>query len=153
MHTAYLECIFNLSSYKTTVDTCAKILKEVKRDTPIDSIAFSGSSGAAMAYPLSYLLDLKLLSVRKKNDESHFSALFKNETFEGVTDSKNYVVVDDCCDTGKTLVRISKEINDFYKKKLISPPNLQGIMLYNHNNGSIVFYTLSEFSKFHGITF
>jgi adenine/guanine phosphoribosyltransferase-like PRPP-binding protein len=87
----------------------------------IDAIAFTGTSGAAAAYPLSIRLKMPLICIRKDTESSHHGL-----PYEGVIGIKNYIIVDDCIESGKTIKRIIKEV------KLVNPKAQPiGIFLYN----------------------
>lgn len=86
------------------VPLAAKKLRSIKRKYPFDAIAFRGSSGAALAFPLSYLLKLPLIHVRK--GESHYGS----GTIEGTISSKRYIIIDDFIDRGTTVKKIISEI-------------------------------------------
>lgn len=85
------------------VPLAVKKLRAIKKKYPFDAIAFRGSSGAALAFPLSYFLKLPLIHVRK--GESHYSG-----TIEGTISSKRYIIVDDFIDRGTTVKKIISEI-------------------------------------------
>jgi adenine/guanine phosphoribosyltransferase-like PRPP-binding protein len=76
-------------------------IKEYRKKHPFDAIAFTGTSGSAIAYPLSYMLKLPLICVRKKNDGNHFY-----RDIEGCTNARSYLIVDDFIESGRTMDKI-----------------------------------------------
>lgn len=101
------------------VPAAVKKLRAIKRKHPFDAIAFRGSSGAALAFPLSYFLKVPLIHVRK--EKSHYG----RGTIEGTISSKRFVIVDDFIDMGTTIETIVKEV----KKEMSAKP--VAIVLYN----------------------
>ena len=86
------------------VPLAAKKLRALRKIHPFDAIAFRGSSGAALAFPLSYLLKIPLIHVRK--GASHYAG----GTIEGTISSKRYIIIDDLIDRGTTVKKIISEI-------------------------------------------
>src|SRR6185369_6448216 len=86
------------------VPLTVKKLRAIKKKYPFDAIAFRGSSGAALAFPLSYFLKLPLIHVRK--GESHYGS----GSIEGTISSKRYIIIDDFIDRGTTVKKIISEI-------------------------------------------
>jgi len=109
IRTDYLGKVYGKEFLKL-VPKAAKKLRAIKRKHPFDAIAFTGSSGAALAYPLSYLLKMPLIHVRKGS--SHYSG-----KIEGTISSKKYIIIDDFIDTGKTLLKVMKTIDEALEKK------------------------------------
>jgi len=87
------------------VPRTVKKVRAIKRKYPFDAIAFTGSSGAALAYPLSYLLKLPLIHVRKGS--SHYG----QGKIEGTISSRRYLIIDDFIDTGASIRRIVKAVD------------------------------------------
>ena len=91
-----------------------------------DAIAFRGTSGAAVAFPLSVDLGKPLLHVRKKGCHCR-------EKVEGQVDAKTYVVIDDFVSSGATLREIKKQINLVHKRYKEPLPKCVAVVLYNSN--------------------
>lgn len=91
-----------------------------------DAIAFCGSSGAAAAFVLCMSLQIPLIYVRKKNEQSH-GELIEGNAHEKVT---KYLIVDDFIDTGATIEHIIGRIDE--RAKLVSAvtPQCVGVFLY-----------------------
>lgn len=98
-----------------------KILKQFRRKNPFDAIAFTGTSGAALAYPLSYLLGIPLICIRKSIRDNHFGS-----KLEGFVTAKKYIIVYDFIESGRTINKIYKSIKSENKKA-----NCIGIYLYD----------------------
>lgn len=94
------------------VPAAVKQLRAVKKKYPFDAIAFRGSSGAALAFPLSYFLKVPLIHVRKGN--SHYGS----GTIEGTISSERYIIIDDFIDSGATIKKIIREV----KKEMDAKP-------------------------------
>lgn len=120
----YLPCVFDPERFHSSVRLTVDILAEFEKHTPFDTIAFTGVSGAALAFPLSYLLGKPLLCVRKANSSTHSS--YK---VEGNYSAFRYIIVDDFISSGKTMEDIQKNI----ERELAPPiPELVGIYLYRN---------------------
>ena len=96
-------------------------LKRFRRKVKFDAIAFTGSSGAALAYPISFLLGVPLICVRKSTKDNH-SGL----KLEGAVSASKYIIVDDFIQSGRTINKINKAIKSRNEKA-----NCIGIYLYN----------------------
>jgi adenine/guanine phosphoribosyltransferase-like PRPP-binding protein len=120
--TGYLGSIFG-AGYLKMVPAAAKKLRAIQKTHPFDAIAFTGTSGAGIAFPLSLLLKLPLIHVRKKNVKSHYS-----DTIEGTISSKRYLIVDDFIASGATVNRI---ISTIKKDKNLKKAKAVGIFLYD----------------------
>jgi len=96
-------------------------LKKLKGTLKFDAIAFTGNSGAGFGFPLSYLLKIPVINVRKKT-RAHY-----NGAIEGTVSSKRYLIVDDFIASGKTINRITTAI----KKELGNRTKPVGIFLYD----------------------
>ncbi len=134
IQTDYLGKVYG-KEFLTLVPKVVKKLRAIKRKHPFDAIAFTGSSGAALAYPLSYLMKMPLIHVRK-DDDSHYSS----GLIEGTISSKRYVIVDDFIESGNTIKRIIKTINKELKKSGAKPA---AICLYSD-------YVVKPFFKYYG---
>lgn len=82
------------------------------QNCPHDTLAFSGTSGCAIAFALSVQFGYKLTYVRKPQDSSHhISNRMDNAFVEGVVgDGLRYVIVDERICTGRTVNRIRDAI-------------------------------------------
>jgi len=90
------------------IEKAVESLQEVDKTTPFDAIAFTGMSGAAMAFPLAIKLEKDLIMVRKPSSSSH-----SDYDVEGQNQSKNYIIVDDFPETGATKKRIIAAVEKF----------------------------------------
>lgn len=120
IRTHYLDGVYTPRFMKLVPETL-KVLKSFRRKHDFDAIAFTGSSGAALAFPLSFFMKVPLIHVRKM-DGSHYQ-----EPIEGSVSSKRYVIVDDMISSGNTINRIIDVINRNYKR----PAKAVGICLFN----------------------
>jgi orotate phosphoribosyltransferase len=104
IQTDYLEKVYSKQFLKL-VPRAVKKLQSIMRKHPFDAIAFTGSSGAALAYPLSYFLKIPLIHVRK--GASHYGG----GKIEGTISSKRYVIIDDFIETGASIRRVIRTVN------------------------------------------
>jgi adenine/guanine phosphoribosyltransferase-like PRPP-binding protein len=106
MQTSYLQHVFDQGIFCRAVDKTILAAEAIKKKTGFDTIAFSGMSGAAMAFLLSHWMSVPLLCVRKRGDGSHYV----NQTgkiLEGnVVDVRKYLIVDDFIASGRTVQNI-----------------------------------------------
>lgn len=122
IHSEYLQEIFQPEEYKKTIEWVKKALKKFE----FDAIAFRGTSGSAIAFPLSYELGIPLLYVRK--DSSHHCS-----GIEGFVDCKRYVIIDDMVSSGETIKIIQDTIqtpSGFWGKRSSVPQCVGAIFYY-----------------------
>jgi orotate phosphoribosyltransferase-like protein len=110
IRSVYLKVIFTQSFFQEAVAKTLAAAKHLKFEHDFDTIAFCGTSGAAMAFILAHELKVELLCVRKKDDGSHFLEFNKNP-LEGNVDAKKYLIVDDFVCSGRTVNYIIESIN------------------------------------------
>lgn len=119
---AYLDSIFNIQRYAETIT----IMKHFLSEETFDSIAFRGTSGSAVAFPLALELNKQLLHVRKSG--GHYEALI-----EGQTAIETYAVVDDFVETGSTIETIKDNISTWYLRAGKVEPYCTTVFLYNED--------------------
>lgn len=102
--TDYLNQVYNLSEFVQTVKKTVAKARELKQHYEFDSIAFTGTSGAAMSYILSAELGVHLICIRKETDNSHY--VKGHGLLEGNLSSKRYLFVDDFISSGSTFKRV-----------------------------------------------
>jgi adenine/guanine phosphoribosyltransferase-like PRPP-binding protein len=100
----YLSKVFSTKEFIKIIDKLALKIKDFDKKNHFDAIAFTGTSGSAVAYPLSYKLKIPLICIRKGRN-SHYG-----EKYEGVCNIKKYIIVDDLVNTGNTIKKIQREI-------------------------------------------
>lgn len=120
--TDYLDMVYDVEYFTKAVPKSVRVLKEFHKKHPFDAIAFTGCSGAAFAYPLSYRLKIPLICVRK-GESSHYS-----HPLEGFTGAKRYLIVDDFISSGSTVRKIISTIKAHSTAK---NPRAAGIFLYD----------------------
>ena len=125
IHTSYLDKVYYPEQYKMTIFGAKAILAHIVKHYPIDTIAFTGNSGAAMGYILAAHINLPMICIRKNRGEgTHFQ-----HEFEGNLDCRNYLIVDDLICTGNTIKYIHKVIAD----KLNDKAKCSAILLYKNS--------------------
>lgn len=130
----YLGCVYEPREFKRTVKQTVKLLKDLRRrkSTRFDAIAFRGSSGAALAFPVSAITGIPLIHVRK-DDGNH--AVYP---VEGTLCAENYVILDDFVSSGETVETIVKKVGRFFADNSMLEPQLRAIVLYKpHAHGLI----------------
>lgn len=99
----YLNSIYQVQDYKKLVNKAAAAIKAFKLKNPFDAIAFTGTSGAALAYPISAMLKIPLICVRK--GANHYG-----EPIEGCVTATKYIIIDDFISMGRTMKKIISTI-------------------------------------------
>lgn len=112
IQTSYLEHVFTPDIFPRTVDNTIKKAEWLKKETGFDTIAFSGISGSAIAFILSHWLDIPLLCVRKRGENSHYHAGGGRILEGNVRDVKKYIITDDFIASGATCNHIIESIRD-----------------------------------------
>lgn len=105
-----------------------------------EAIAFSGTSGAALAFPLSLAMKKPLLLVRKDVSylNHHSSCLV-----EGALDAKTYVIVDDFVSSGGTIKHIARAVTSTTASKM----QLVGVALYHNKGRSCIANEISKMAR------
>lgn len=106
--TDYLCDVFSPSLFQTLVEETIRKAREIREDDAFDTIAFSGTSGCALGFILGHALDVPIICIRRHGEESHYHAWREenNRAFEGNSDTKRYLIVDDFIASGNTVNRI-----------------------------------------------
>jgi len=125
IQTVYLQKVYHVNRFVKMIDKAVDLAKKIKRTHKYDTIAFSGSSGAAVAYVLSAQLKVPLIHIRSGENSSHYYHRASDSKFEGNASSKKYLIVDDFIESGGTIICIRNTI-----KKVAPKANCVAIMLY-----------------------
>lgn len=118
--TRYLSSLYG-ESFQKKIPLAVKKIKAIRKRIPFDAIAFTGTSGAGFGFPLSYLLNVPVIHVRKKTN-SHFTG-----PIEGTVSSRRYLIIDDMIESGNTINCIISTI----KEELKGKARPVGIFLYD----------------------
>ena len=102
--------------------------KKVKK---IDAIVVTGVSGLLVGPTVSLRTKIPIIVVRKKETTHSYLEV------EGVQNIKNYIIIDDIVETGKTVETIYKKILEHSKN--YNKPNLVGIITYLDKYQKIVY--------------
>lgn len=124
IRTEYLDPVFDGEKFQQTLKLLELAMAAYRAD--FDAIAFTGVSGAAVAFPLSDRLKAPLLCVRKKGENAHFAG-----TLEGYIYASRYCIVDDQISSGRTLERIIREVRQNAQDYKSPPPTLTHVFLYH----------------------
>lgn len=98
----------------------------LRKTMKIDALAFCGSSGAAIAFPLAMRNNVPMIYVRKRGEKSHGSRVECND--EGIN---TYIIVDDFISTGDTVRHIMGSIKECAKRYSWKAPKCLGILLFD----------------------
>ena len=104
---------------------------ELRKTVDIQAIAYTGSSGAAIAFPLAIEYELPIIYVRKENEQSHGGKVECNFTDE----IENYVIVDDFIATGRTVERVIKGVKECAKAFSWNGPECIGVFVFDPQHG------------------
>lgn len=101
--------------------------EEIRKLVDFDSIAFTGSSGCAIAFPLLIKnKNLGMLYIRKAGESSHGSAI----EYTAKNPVEKYIIVDDFVDSGATVRRIVRKINTFSANHGVQAPECVGVFIW-----------------------
>lgn len=103
---------------KKYIDYCVKVLRPRKKS--FDAIAFRGVSGSLVAPSVAATLGKNLIIVRKSAKDNHSNILV-----EGHLKPQKYIIIDDFCDSGKTLKVIKMRAKSLNEKN-----ECVGVLLY-----------------------
>jgi len=128
IQTHYLSSVYEPEEFQKTVKNSLKRIRQFMRtkDGQFDAIAFTGTSGAAMAYIIAHKLNVGLICIRK-DKSSHYKG-----KVEGVRNAKKYIIIDDFIDSGNTIGSILDSVKVFSPKAKCS-----GIFLYDEEYDDI----------------
>ncbi len=129
LSSSYMSHIYSPSNLKRVVTRVARNIKKLQKKLKFQAIAFRGSSGAAVAYPVSMLTGIHLIHVRKSREKSHGTRVEG-----GQSNIKRYLILDDFIDEGGTVNAILHEC----KKAAWDESEVAecvGIALYNDTIG------------------
>ena len=126
-HASWLKPLFNANDLQDIARMLANEINEDKKNFRIDGIAIRGVSGSVIGGILSYLTDLPIVIVRKKETKRHSSLRVEYLDEDMRRKTYRYVIVDDLIASGKTVDIIVEDIGKEMRKKAI----LQKIYLYN----------------------
>ena len=95
----------------------------------IDAIAFSGSSGCAIAFVLAAEFKIPLIYVRKDGEKSHGGSMVECNDRRAII--KEYLIVDDFVDSGNTVNHIIQSIENQIERKNAYPATPIGILCFD----------------------
>jgi orotate phosphoribosyltransferase-like protein len=105
----------------------------LKAKLGFDAIAFSGSSGCAIAFHVAATLGIPLMYVRKANEQSHSYQKVDCNFARG--EIKKYLIVDDFVQSGDTIRHITNTIAAVCEKQGSYPAKPVGIFCYDKCQG------------------
>jgi adenine/guanine phosphoribosyltransferase-like PRPP-binding protein len=110
-------------------------VQHLREEMGFKALACCGSSGMMAAAVLTVALDIPVVYVRKKDENSHGSSVESNSV--GIAIPK-YLIVDDFICTGSTLDRVVDGIEKFADRNQMLRPECMGVYLYGENTSSSV---------------
>lgn len=116
----YLNTIFSPKKFAKKIEIATKKLA----DKDFDSIAVTGNSGTLFGGALAYVLNKKLILVRKKNDNCH-----SYMEVEMNNESSKYIFLDDFVCEYSTY----KRVTGILRKNIVPKLTLTGVYLYHRN--------------------
>lgn len=128
--TSYLSTIFYPETFPKTITAVLDSARRIKQKKDFDTIAFSGVSGAAVAFILAHSLNLPLLCVRKKGESSHYVNGWEERFLEGNLTTERFLLVDDFISSGKTVNYILDSI-----KKDVPNAECVAMLMYSGHGG------------------
>lgn len=131
-HACYHDTVFSPKELKKTVNRTVRKLLKLKKKIKFDAIAFRGVSGSGVAFPVSMLMGMPVIYVRKDKEKTHGE---KIEATEHVV--KRYIVIDDFISSGDTVREIVAKIDRIIPRMDEPKPVCVGIFLYDAHNGDL----------------
>jgi adenine/guanine phosphoribosyltransferase-like PRPP-binding protein len=128
IRSTYMRRVFQPALFSKIVDHTMGIAEQLHQEYKFDTIAFSGTSGAAMAFILSHKMGLPLLCVRKQEITSHYTN--SGNYLEGNIGARKYLIVDDFISSGETIRYI---VSTIHKQKPAT--ECVAILMYNQKMG------------------
>jgi hypothetical protein len=115
-HSQYAAQLYDPRTLRETMERATEAARKIRTTIPFDAIAFRGSSGAALAYPISAALEVPAVYVRKPTEISH------GRSIEGPsTEVSRYLIVDDMISSGATVCAV---------RAALHPAECVAILLY-----------------------
>jgi orotate phosphoribosyltransferase len=124
-HSEYHRLTYSPKGLARCAKRVVRELKQLQKKLKFDAIAFRGSSGAAIAYPISVLGGFELIFVR--SGRSHHGEPVEG-TYKNV---KRYVILDDFIGSGATVMSIVRAIKSHAINEGDYAPECVAICLYD----------------------
>jgi len=121
VQSTYLHSVYDPEKFQRTVNTLVELMRPHVED--FDAIAFRGSSGAALAYPLGFLLKKPLIHIRKELGHAGIRV-------EGLFGARRIAVIDDFVSSGETIRIIVSELDSAYYGAGFAQPIFAHLFLY-----------------------
>jgi orotate phosphoribosyltransferase-like protein len=112
--------------FSRVIKQASTAFKKLRTTLQFDAIAFTGSSGAAIAFPLMVEHKIPIIYVRKPRESSHGGKI----EYTSDIDISRYLIVDDFIDTGSTIKRVHADIAKWSKERQCLAPECVGVFLY-----------------------
>jgi len=134
-HAAYLHHIFE--GYDKRQEKISLIIKSIrsferKYKTPIHYIVVRGVSGITMGSIVAHKMKKGLIVVRK-TEKAHSDYNVEGLPCYGNSPYYNGIIVDDCVDSGKTVIEILKSIHKGCEPSYLNEVVIRGVCVYYQN--------------------
>lgn len=113
--------------FSDNIKQAAKKIAAMYRKDKFDAVAFTGSSGAAIAFYLATEYEIPLLYVRKTGEKSHGQKVESNSP----SVIRKYLIVDDFISSGTTVRSIIRKISKQCTKYGIKELEPIGVFCYD----------------------
>ena len=117
------------SEFAHRMKLAGKRFAVLKKELKFDAIAFSGSSGCAIAFTLAAKHKIPLIYVRKNGEKAHSNSTVECNHKHLVV--KKYLIVDDFVDSGRTIEWIVHSIDKHAKAKGAYPAEACGVLCFD----------------------
>ena len=105
-HSSYLKNTFNPELFKKTVNSTVERVKQLQKELQFNALAFTGQSGASIAYPVGFLTGLMLICVRREGSSHGYFV-------EQSNNCRRYLIIDDFVCSGATIDSILRKLESF----------------------------------------
>lgn len=147
LETAYHNQIYAPKELKKRAAFAAKELKKLQKKLKFTHIAFTGSSGCAMAYIISMLTGIPLMYVRKDGESSH------GYKIEGLGECESYIILDDFICSGETVRKVIRKVTEKCTTRNEEVPQCVGVAVYLNDFGpDHVFIKEGYYVNVHNVT-
>jgi orotate phosphoribosyltransferase len=119
---------FSNNTFQQRISSAVEEIKKLIKQHEIDAIAFTGSSGSALAFNIASRINIGLLYIRKEKESRNSTTTVECNTH---TEIRNYLIVDDFICMGETVRRIARSIEEVAISKNTCIPKCKGIYLYD----------------------
>ena len=139
--TNYLHCVFD-GRFQNVVNKLSSDITNLQKTQRVDAIAIRGMSGALVGGAVALATGIPLMCVRKGRSSHSYMRVEGAYNEHKGAQTVNYVIIDDCVCSGKTIDTIMKEVNKFvkditrYHYEGVGPSGAKPISIFLYNEPS-----------------